>query len=179
MRSLSLSPTHNTHKTCLKKEKLYIILELTLKGENMAKISLPAGFISIEDAVELIESDKRDNPVVDTAFMLRGLPYLRVNGNYNIKLLKRDENGRIVENGSKFVQIASEWERAQLEHAIVEHYKKTSRDHREIDPATIGLASLTTTIDEDKNPTGRLSVNDQPMTKYGDPTSGGEKTVEE
>ena len=143
----------------------------------MADANLPTGFISIDDAIKLIESDTKENVVVDHAFLVRSLPYLRKDGNYNIKLLTRDSRGQIVDNGNKFVQIATDWDKSRLEHAIVEHYKFMSG--RDIDPNQIGLKSLTTTIDEDKNPNGRLTKMEKPMTKYGDPTTGGSQTVEE
>lgn len=140
--------------------------------------SLPNGFVSLEEAIKLIESDTRKDPVVDTVFLVNSLPYLRVNGNYNIKLLGRADDGKIVSKGSVYVQIRSEWERSNLEHAILEHYKLVSRDHVVINPETIGLRSITTAKDEDTNPTGQAMINPKPMTKYGDSTAGGERNVE-
>lgn len=137
--------------------------------------NLSPGFISVEEAVKLIASDTRSNPVVDVNFMLNNIPFLRVNGNFNIKLLRRNEKGAVVENGSKFVQIANEWELAQLKHAIVE--KKKELTGKDIDPETIGVRAMTTAIDEETNPQGRLSVNDKPMTKFGDPTTTGERNI--
>lgn len=134
------------------------------------------GFISIDEAIALIDKDTRTNAVVDADFLLRSLPYLRVNGNYNIKLLKNDGK-KIVSNGSVFVQIATEWDRSRLEHAIVEHYKRATG--REVDPNTIGLRNLTTARDDKKNPSGRLIVDDKPMTNYGDSTEGGYREVNE
>lgn len=135
------------------------------------------GFITVDEAIALIEKDDRKNAVVDTRFLLRNLPYLRVNGNYNIKLLTRDDAGKIIDNGSAFVQIATEWDRSRLEHAIVKHYSDVTG--REINPETIGLRSMTTAKDEDDNPTGVLKRNKKPMTKYGDSTNGGSKEVTE
>lgn len=140
--------------------------------------NLPNGFVTIEEAIKLIESDTRKDPVVDTAFLVNGLPYLRVNGNYNIKLLSRNDDGKIVSKGNVYVQIKSEWERSNLEHAIIEHYKETSLNHTVIDPEKIGIRSITTAKDEDTNPTGRAMVNPTPMTKFGDPTTGGTRDVE-
>ena len=143
----------------------------------MQETTLPPGFISIDEAISLIESDTRKNAVVDTAFLLRNLPYLRKDGNYNIKLLTRNSDGKIVTNGSKFVQIETEWDKSRLEHAIVDHYKKVTG--RNVEPEKIGLRSMTTTVDEDTNPAGRVIANKKPMTKYGDPTSGGSREVVE
>lgn len=143
----------------------------------MQNSNLPNGFISIADAIKLIESDSRSDAKVDTAFLLRNLPYLRVDGNYNIKKLKH-ENGRVVEDGEVYVMVASEYEKAMLEHAITEHYKNVTG--RVVDPEKIGLRSITTAVDDEKNANGYLMNNDKPMIKAGDDlVSGVNQTVKE
>ena len=143
----------------------------------MQNNNLPNGFISVMDAIALIESDSRSDAKVDTAFLLRNLPYLRVDGNYNIKKLKH-ENGKVVEDGEVYVTISSEYEKAMLEHAITEHYKNVTG--RIVDPEKIGLRSVTTAVDDEKNAGGRLMVNDKPMIKAGDDiVSGVNQTVNE
>lgn len=139
--------------------------------------NLPNGFITIADAIKLIESDSRTDAKVDTAFLLRNLPYLRVDGNYNIKKLKH-ENGKVVEDGEVYVTVASEYERAILEHTITEHYKNVTG--HVVDPEKIGLRSITTAVDDEKNAGGRLMSNDKPMIKAGDDiVSGVNQTVNE
>lgn len=143
----------------------------------MQNNNLPNGFISVMDAIALIESDSRSDAKVDTAFLLRNLPYLRVDGNYNIKKLKH-ENGKVVEDGEVYVTISSEYEKAMLEHAITEHYKNVTG--RIVDPEKIGLRSVTTAVDDEKNAGGHLMVNDKPMIKAGDDiVSGVNQTVNE
>ena len=142
----------------------------------MQKNNLPIGFISIQDAIKLIESDTRSNAKVDTSFLLNNLPYLRVDGNYTIKKLKH-EGGKVVPNGKTQVQISSEYERAMLEHAIVEHYKQVTG--YDINPESIGLRSLTTAVDDEKNPSGRVAKNDKPLTRAGDDLGSGNRTVSE
>lgn len=143
----------------------------------MQNTNLPNGFIPVMDAIKLIESDSRTDAKVDTAFLLRNLPYLRVDGNYNIKKLKH-ENGKVVEDGEVYVMIASEYERAMLEHAITEHYKNVTG--RVVDPDQIGLRSITTAVDDEKNANGYLMNNDKPMIKAGeDLVSGVNQTVKE
>lgn len=143
----------------------------------MQNNNLPNGFISVMDAIALIESDSRSDAKVDTAFLLRNLPYLRVDGNYNIKKLKH-ENGKVVEDGEVYVTVSSEYEKAMLEHAITEHYKNVTG--RIVDPEKIGLRSVTTAVDDEKNAGGRLMVNDKPMIKAGDDiVSGVNQTVNE
>lgn len=143
----------------------------------MQNSNLPNGFVTVADAIKLIESDSRTDAKVDTAFLLRNLPYLRVDGNYNIKKLKH-ENGKVVEDGEVFVMIASEYERAMLEHAITEHYKNVTG--RVVNPESIGLRSITTAVDDEKNANGYLMNNDKPMIKAGeDIVSGVNQTVKE
>lgn len=143
----------------------------------MQNTNLPNGFIPVMDAIKLIESDSRTDAKVDTAFLLRNLPYLRVDGNYNIKKLKH-ENGKVVEDGEVYVMIASEYERAMLEHAITEHYKNVTG--RVVNPENIGLRSITTAVDDEKNANGYLMNNDKPMIKAGDDlVSGVNQTVKE
>ena len=139
--------------------------------------NLPTGFISVEKAIELIQSDTRSNAKVDTAFLLRNLPYLRVDGNYTIKKLKH-ENGKVVEDGEEFVQIDSDYHRAMLEHAIVDHYKMVTG--HDIDPEQIGIKKLSTAVDDEQNPQGRITRNKNSKTKIGDSlVSGATKSVEE
>lgn len=139
--------------------------------------NLPNGFVTVADAIKMIESDSRTDAKVDTAFLLKNLPYLRVDGNYNIKKLKH-ENGKVVEDGEVFVMVASEYERAMLEHAITEHYKNVTG--RVVNPDQIGLRSITTAVDDEKNANGYLMNNDKPMIKAGDDiVSGVNQTVKE
>lgn len=139
--------------------------------------NLPNGFIEVTDAIKLIESDTRSDAKVDTAFLLSNLPYLRVDGNYNIKKLKH-EGGKVVEDGEVYVMIRSEYEKAMLEHAITEHYKNVTG--RVVDPEKIGLRSITTAVDDEKNANGYLMNNDKPMIKAGDDiVSGVNQTINE
>lgn len=142
----------------------------------MQNNNIPIGFISLEEAIKLIESDTRSNAKVDTSFLLNNLPYLRVDGNYTIKKLKH-EGGKVVPDGKTQVQIRSEYERAMLEHAIVEHYKLVTG--YDINPESIGLRSMTTAVDDEKNPGGRVTKNEKPLTRAGDDLGSGNRTVAE
>lgn len=143
----------------------------------MNENNLPAGFITIDEAIKLIESDTRKNPVVDGDYLVNSSPYIREGGNFNIKLLTRAKDGRIVENGSKFVQIRTEWDKSKLKHEIFEHYKQATG--KILNPEEVGVASVTTAIDEDKNPAGSITAMEKPMTKIGESTEGGESVINE
>lgn len=137
---------------------------------------IPTGFISVEEAIKLIESDSRSDAKVDTSFLLRNLPYLRVDGNYTIKKLKH-KDGKVVPNGETFVQIRSEYDKAMLQHAITEHYRNVTGQI--VDPETIGLRSLTTAVDDEANPQGRVTSNKKPLIKAGEDLGSVTKTVSE
>jgi hypothetical protein len=65
-----------------------------------------------------------------------------------------------------------------LEHTIIEHFKQVTG--REIDPETIGIRKLTTTVDDETNPQGRVVSNKKSKTKVGDSiVSGVTQNVEE
>lgn len=142
----------------------------------MQQQNLPRGFISIEEAIKLIESDTRKDAKVDTSFLLRNLPYLRTDGNYTIKKLRHDkETGRVVGNGEVFVMVTSDYEKEMLKHAIVEHYRNVTG--RTIDPDNIGLRSLTTTVDEETNLGAAIINNDKPTIKPGEDLGTGTRNI--
>lgn len=127
---------------------------------------LPNGFITVEEAIELINKDDRDNATVDTDFMIAGLPYLRLGGNFNIRLMRTDPKLGAVYAGEKYVYIESEYQSAILEHAIVEHYKKaTGNIGFSLDKNT---RSLSTAVDDEENPQAMIIPQKKPMTKAGD-----------
>lgn len=136
----------------------------------MQETTLPSGFISVKDAIDLINSDTRSDAKVDTAFLLRNLPYLRVDGNYTIKKLRHDK-GMIVDDGNVFVHIASSYDKEMFQHAVTEHYRAATG--RDINPEAIGVRNLTTAVDDEVNAMGRIMVNDKPSTKFGDDLKSG------
>lgn len=112
--------------------------------------------ISINEAIDLIKSDTRQDPVVDTVYLVNASArFMRVGGNFTIKLLTRAKDGRIVENGSLFVPINSEWEKAQLQHVINEHYTETSKTHKVVDPTKVGTKKMTSVSDTS---TGSITI---------------------
>jgi len=133
------------------------------------------GFISVEEAIALIQKDTRTNATVDVAFLVKNIPWLEKNRNFTIKLL-RHENGKVVENGIKYVAIENDYQKEMLKHAIVQHYKDLSG--RDIDPETIGVRRITTAV-EDDNPKGRPRVNKTSKTNIGDTIMSEDRISEE
>lgn len=141
----------------------------------MDKKNLPNGFISVDEAIALIQSDSRTNATVNVAFLVKNLPWIEKNHNFTIKLL-RHEGGKVVDNGIKYVAIESDYQKEILKHAIVEHYKEMSG--REFDPETVGVRKITTAV-EDDNPQGRPKVNKTSQTNIGDTIISEERISEE
>lgn len=137
--------------------------------------NLPNGFISVDESIALIQKDTRKDATVDIAFLVKNLPWLEKNHNYTIKLLRHD-NGKVVENGIKYVFIENDYQKEMLKHAIVQHYKDLSG--RSIDPDTIGIRKITTAI-EDSNPQGRPTINKTSTTNIGDTILSEERISEE
>lgn len=143
----------------------------------MQNNDLPNGCISVDDAIKLINADTRTNAKVDIEFLLRNLPYLRPDGTYTIKKLRTTDRG-LVQDGIVTAIVKTDYEKAILEHAIVEHYKKLTT-RTDFNPEAIGLRSLTTTVDEETNVRGQLMENKKPLVKLGDDLGGGDKNIEE
>lgn len=137
--------------------------------------TLPNGFISVEEAIALIQADSRKDATIDIAFLVKNLPWLERNHNYTIKLL-RHEGGKVIDNGIKYVAIENDYQKEMLKHAITQHYKDLSG--REIDPDTIGIRKITTAI-EDNNPQGRPTINKTSSTNIGDTILSEERISEE
>lgn len=130
--------------------------------------------INVDEAIKIIEADTRKNATVDIQFLVNNVPAMREGRLFNIKL-KKHVNGKVVDNGNKFAAVETEWDRSRLTHTIMEHHKDVLGI--EIDPKTIGVKSMTTSKDEDVDPTGQFRKDNNPMTKFGETTEGGDRVV--
>lgn len=137
--------------------------------------NLPNGFLSVEEAIALIQADTRTNATVDIAFLVKNIPWLERNHNFTIKLL-RHEDGKVIDNGIKYVFIEDDYHKEMMKHAIIQHYKTLSG--RDLDPDTIGIRKITTAV-EDDNPQGRPTINKQSVTNIGDTIRSEERISEE
>lgn len=107
--------------------------------------SLPNGFITVEEAVALINSDTRDNAVVDTQYLVSHIDWIEEAHNFRIPLVRlatkeeiqaimkrypgRRPNG-LMSLGSKTVTIQTAYEKEYLKQAIRNHYKEVAgRDY--------------------------------------------------
>lgn len=137
------------------------------------KQDLPPGFIHVEEAIALIQKDTRENAVVDLQFLANNIPYMRVNGNYNIRLLKTVEDPvthqhKVVRNGSVYVTLYSEYDKQVLLRAITDAFEE--RTKVKLDTKNIGINKVTSMVDEEKgaNDARIVRPNQESTIKPGD-----------
>lgn len=136
------------------------------------RLEKPSDILTVKEAIDLINTDTRTNPVVDNRKLIKNVEYLRSNFrgggmNFTIFLVKRDEDGKIVPNGKKWAAITSHRDQTELEYAITDHYKALSG--KDIDPEQIGLYKRTTAVDPGSgNTTGLARNNPSSKLSYGD-----------
>lgn len=144
----------------------------------------PANLLTVKEAIDLINSDTRTNPVVNNKELIKRSEYLAHNFrgsqmNYTIFLEKRDKDGNIVPNGKKWVVITSRREQQELLYAITDHYKALSG--RDVDPEKIGLYKQTTILEKNVagGNSGMARTNKSSSLQYGDSLDSGKKQLEE
>lgn len=101
--------------------------------------SLPNGFITVAEAVELINSDTRDDAKVDTQYLVSHIDWIEEAHNFRIPLVRlatKEEIEKIMKRypgrrpngltslGSKTVTINTAYEKELLKQTIRNHYKE-------------------------------------------------------
>lgn len=143
------------------------------------RLEKPSDILTVKEAIDLINSDTRTNPVVNNAKLIRNVEFLKSNFRgggmlYTIFLVKRDKTGKIVPNGVKWAAVNNHRDQSDLEYAITDHYKAVSG--RDVDTESIGLMKQTTTIDQKEgNVDGRARKNKESKLKKGDDLQTGHK----
>lgn len=131
--------------------------------------NLPKDFITLDEAIKLIQSDTRKDPKVDIDFLVRNFAYIAPAHNFTIKLLKRNGAGKIIPNGTRFVQFANEYETGLFEHTVSEKYKELTR--KELDTASV--KNITTAVTDSENGGNMQAIpmyntDESTMAKRGD-----------
>lgn len=85
--------------------------------------TLPNGFITIEDAVKLIQSDTRSDAKVDTSWLVKHIDWVEEAHNFRIPLMKTTSDKKVVSVGSKYVAVTTSYEKEVLKKAIRDHYR--------------------------------------------------------
>lgn len=109
---------------------------------------LNPGFVTIEDAIKLIRSDKRDDAKVDLQFLVNNIPYMRVKGVYNIRKLKTT-NGKVERDGEVYVTLYTQYDLEILKRAIQDAYSE--RTGIQFNTENVGVNYVSSIIDQEKN----------------------------
>lgn len=143
---------------------------------------LSPGFSTIDEAVELIKSDSRENPVVDMDYLVAHVVWIEVNHNFRIPRVRRlsaDEiyrtkRGKIVEyeqTGDTYVRVDTNFQKELLKKTILDKYRElVGHEYREL-----GVRARSTVADDAQ---GKAAVqprnNSKPIAKEGAVIGGGE-----
>lgn len=128
---------------------------------------LSPGFITVTEAIEMIKAETRDNPRVDISRLAENLEYLQPRHNYTIFLLAKDSQGNIVSNGNKPIYIANDYEKALVEHTIIEKFEELSRQKYEKNKVR-KITTSVTDADAGGNISGRPMVDTESKVQLGD-----------
>ena len=144
----------------------------------MDKKSLPNGFIEVEDAVKLIESNTFDKPVVDINYLVGHLPWVELAHNFRIpvvRLLTPDEYKELMRRfpgrrpseltrvKDETVTLRTSYEVELLKKAIKDNYKEITKHEYEAK----GTRGITTVIDEEKGTDASPRVTKNTIAKEG------------
>lgn len=127
----------------------------------------PKGFLSVDEAIKLIQAETRENPRVDISRLARGLKWLEAKRNYTIFMLKRDASGAIVPDGNRPVAIANDYEKTTLEHAIRTKYKELARQEYQ-DSGIHKISTMVTDAESGGNSMGQPIENTESKIQVGD-----------
>lgn len=144
--------------------------------------NLPPGFIEVDKACELIQSDTREKPVVDMDYLVAHTVWIETNHNFRIpkiKMLKPEEvrktkRGKYIEYeniGDVYVRIDTNYQKELLKKTILDKFKElVGHEYKEA-----GVIARSTVADDAQ---GKAAVqprnNTKPIAKEGALIGGGE-----
>lgn len=125
--------------------------------------NVPTGFISVDDALKLINAHSATNTTVDIRFLVTNVDYLQVSRNFTIKLME-NQGGKDVPAGTTAVQVLTTLEREQLREAIKQAFKRVSG--RELNLNVVPIHKKSTVVDPEKNPKGQVVMDTESKEDY-------------
>lgn len=144
--------------------------------------TLSPGFITVEEACELIKSDTRENPVVDMDYLTSHTVWIEASHNFRIpkirrlapEEIRRTKRGKVIEYeniGDVYVYIATNFEKELLKKTILDKFRElVGHEYREA-----GVRARSTVADDAQ---GKAAVqprnNTKPIAKEGAVIGGGE-----
>lgn len=143
--------------------------------------NLSPGFSTIDDAVALIKSDTRENPVVDMDYIVSKAVWIETNHNFRIPKIRklnpdevyRTKRGKIVDYeviGNVYVYIATNFEKELLKKTIYDKYRElVGHEYQEA-----GLRATSTVADDAQGKDAVRPRANKPIAKEGSYIGGGE-----
>lgn len=147
----------------------------------MQQNNLSPGFVPVEEAVDLIKSDTRENPVVDMDYLTSHTVWIESNHNFRIPKIRRlapDEirktkRGKVIEYeniGDVYVYIATNYEKELLKKTILDKFRElVGHEYKQM-----GVRARSTVADDAE---GRAAVRprpNKPIAKEGQSIGGGD-----
>lgn len=143
--------------------------------------NLSPGFSTIDDAVALIKSDTRENPVVDMDYIVNKAVWIETNHNFRIPKIRRlkpeevyrTRRGKTIEYeniGDCYVYIATNFEKELLKKTIYDKYRElVGREYQEA-----GVRAMSTVADDAQGKEAVQPRVNKPIAKEGAYIGGGE-----
>ena len=137
--------------------------------------NLSPGFVPVEEAVELIKSDTRENPVVDMDYLVGHIVWIEANHNFRIPKIRRlkpeevrrTKRGKVIEYenvGDVYVYLATNFEKELLKKTILDKFREpVGHEYKEI-----GVKARSTVADDAQGKAAvQPRVNTKPIAKEG------------
>ena len=143
--------------------------------------NLPPGYMPVEDAVKIIQSDTRENPVVDMDYIVNKTIWIETNHGFRIPKVRRlkpeevyrTKRGKIIEyehTGDINVFIETNYQKELLKKTIFDKFRElVGHEYKEA-----GVRAMSTVADDAQ---GRDAVRpraNKPIAKEGANIGGGE-----
>lgn len=101
----------------------------------MQENNLVPGFVTVDQAMELIKSDTRENPVVDMDYLVSRLKWVETSHNFRIPKIRRlspeevhrTKRGKVVEYeniGNVYIYIATNFEKELVRKTILDKFRE-------------------------------------------------------
>lgn len=105
--------------------------------------NLAPGFIKVDDAVKLINSDTRENPVVDMDYLVSRIKWVETAHNFRIPKIRRlkpeevrkTKRGKVIDYeviGNAYIYIATNYQKELVRKTILDKFKElVGREYKE------------------------------------------------
>lgn len=142
---------------------------------------LPPGYVSVEEACEIIKSDTRQNPVVDMDYLVNKTVWIEVKHNFRIPKIRRlkpeevyrTKRGQLKEYeeiGSINVKIDTDFQKELLKKTIFDKYRElVGHEYQEA-----GVRAVSTVADDAEGKAAVQPRAKKPIAKEGDSIGSGE-----